>query len=234
MGKRLFATVYYCLLSLWRSKCDNDDECLLDWIRNRPTWHWRVRVHSRSLEIAPFKSFAVVSYLLCIVTKPKALSCIVSEIKLRYIGRKSRFFTTPAFNALVSGVARWLSGRASDLRSKDRGFEPRQWRCCATYNLRQVVHTPLPHSRYTPRGGLRITYQIKKSRRQNIAIPFGTEKATLKKFHDKYNHFDRIPACETDRRTDRHLATAHSIVCAWHGKNRENVLKYYFCKCCRQ
>jgi len=160
MGKRLFATVYYCLLSLWRSKCDNDDECLLDWIRN--TWHWRVRVHSRSLEIAPFKSFAVVSYLLCIVTKPKALSCIVSEIKLRYIGRKSRFFTTPAFNALVSGVARWLSGRTSDLRSKDRGFEPRQWRCCATYNLRQVVHTPLPHSRYTPRGGLRITYQIKK------------------------------------------------------------------------
>ena len=28
-------------------------------------------------------------------------------------------------------------------------------------NLRQVVHTPLPHSRDTPRGGLWITYQIK-------------------------------------------------------------------------
>jgi len=29
-------------------------------------------------------------------------------------------------------VAQWLSGRASDLRSKGRGFEPRPWRCCAT------------------------------------------------------------------------------------------------------
>ena len=30
------------------------------------------------------------------------------------------------------GVARWLSGRASDLRSKSRGFEARPRRCCAT------------------------------------------------------------------------------------------------------
>ena len=30
------------------------------------------------------------------------------------------------------GAARWLSGRASDFRSKGRGFEPRPWRCCAT------------------------------------------------------------------------------------------------------
>ena len=42
----------------------------------------------------------------------------------------------------------WLSDRA-----KGRGFEPRPWRCCAT-TLTQVVHTPLPHSRDTPRGGL--------------------------------------------------------------------------------
>jgi len=26
----------------------------------------------------------------------------------------------------------WLSGRVSDLRSKNRRFEPRPWRCCAT------------------------------------------------------------------------------------------------------
>ena len=34
----------------------------------------------------------------------------------------------------IIGVARWLSSRASDLRSKGRGrrFEPRPWRCCAT------------------------------------------------------------------------------------------------------
>ena len=30
------------------------------------------------------------------------------------------------------GVARWLSGRASDLRSRSRGFEARPQRCCAT------------------------------------------------------------------------------------------------------
>ena len=29
-------------------------------------------------------------------------------------------------------VARWLSGRASDLRSSSRGFEPRPRRCCVT------------------------------------------------------------------------------------------------------
>ena len=30
------------------------------------------------------------------------------------------------------GVARWLSGRASDLRSSSRGFEARPQRCCVT------------------------------------------------------------------------------------------------------
>ena len=35
-------------------------------------------------------------------------------------------------NAVVCRVARWLSGRASDLRSKSRGFEARPRRCCAT------------------------------------------------------------------------------------------------------
>ena len=30
------------------------------------------------------------------------------------------------------GVARWLSGRASDLRSSSRGFEARPRRCCVT------------------------------------------------------------------------------------------------------
>ena len=30
------------------------------------------------------------------------------------------------------GVARWLSGRASELRSRSRGFEARPRRCCAT------------------------------------------------------------------------------------------------------
>ena len=61
--------------------------------------------------------------------------------------------------------------------------------------------------------------------RQNIAIPFGTEKTRIvclpdgKKSADTCNRFDRIPACDrqtdrqtdrwTDRRTDsRHLATA--------------------------
>ena len=34
--------------------------------------------------------------------------------------------------ARMSHLARWLSGRASDLRSKSRGFEARPRRCCAT------------------------------------------------------------------------------------------------------
>ena len=33
---------------------------------------------------------------------------------------------------LRSWVALWLSGRASDLRSRSRGFEDRPWRCCVT------------------------------------------------------------------------------------------------------
>ena len=39
------------------------------------------------------------------------------------------------FNGSISvadWVARWLSGRASDLRSSSRGFEARPWRCCVT------------------------------------------------------------------------------------------------------
>ena len=57
-------------------------------------------------------------------------------------------------------MARWLSGRASDLRSKGRGFEPRPWRCCATTVGKLFTPHALPHSRDTPRG-LWITYQIK-------------------------------------------------------------------------
>jgi len=59
------------------------------------------------------------------------------------------------------GVTRWLSGRASDLRSKGRGVRGPAVTLLRN-NLRQVVHTPLPHLRDTPRGGLWITYQKKK------------------------------------------------------------------------
>ena len=45
----------------------------------------------------------------------------------------------------ATGVARWLSGRASDLRSSSRGFEAQPRRCCAT-TLGKVVHTLLPLS----------------------------------------------------------------------------------------
>ena len=41
------------------------------------------------------------------------------------------------------GVARWLSGRASDLRSRSRVFEARPSTLLRN-NLRQVVHTLLP------------------------------------------------------------------------------------------
>ena len=56
---------------------------------------------------------------------------------------------------LLHGVARWLSGRASDLRSKGRGPWVRVPAVTLLRNnLRQVVHTPLPRSRDIPRGGL--------------------------------------------------------------------------------
>ena len=38
----------------------------------------------------------------------------------------------PQFLATLHGVARWLSGRASDLWSSSRGFEAQPRRCCAT------------------------------------------------------------------------------------------------------
>jgi len=52
----------------------------------------RVRVRSRSLEMAPFDRSHTSFYSLFIVTM--AISCIVYEI-LRLIGRKSRFFFVP-------------------------------------------------------------------------------------------------------------------------------------------
>ena len=66
----------------------------------------RVRVRSRSLDMAPFDTSHTSSYSPSIVTMP--LSCIVYEI-LRLIGRKSRnFYTPPVFSAPTKGAKyRW-------------------------------------------------------------------------------------------------------------------------------
>ena len=87
--------------------------------------------------------------------------CKVKKHKVSIIIRQYEVISLFKWRIIIKeGVARWLSGRASDLRSKGRGFEPRPWHCCAT-TFGKLVHTPLPHSRDTPRGGLWITYQIK-------------------------------------------------------------------------
>ena len=72
--------------------------------------------------------------------------------------------------------------------------------------------------------------------RQNIAIPFGTEKTRIvclpdgKKSADTCNRFDRIPAC--DRQTDRQMdgqtdgqsTPCHGIVCAYaHASNGKKI-----------
>jgi len=62
----------------------------------------RVRVRSRSLEIAPFDRSHTSSYSPSIVTM--VMSCIVYEIQ-RIIGKKSRnFYTPPVFSVLASIV----------------------------------------------------------------------------------------------------------------------------------
>ena len=69
----------------------------------------RVRVRSRSLEMAPLAKSHTSSYSPSIVTM--VLSCIICEI-LRVIGPKSRNFYTPlVFSAPAGGDRVGISGR---------------------------------------------------------------------------------------------------------------------------
>ena len=71
-------------------------------------------------------------------------SWLEQEIEVKYV----KFLSLESTGTVTTVMLGWLSDRA-----KGRGFKPRPWRCCAT-TLTQVVHTPLSHSRDTPRGGL--------------------------------------------------------------------------------
>ena len=60
------------------------------------------------------------------VTSAPSLAIFHSRLKTHI------FFRRCCPRLHLCGMARWLSGRASDLRSRSRGFEARPRRCCAT------------------------------------------------------------------------------------------------------
>ena len=88
-----------------------------------------VKGHSRSLEMAPFKSFGTVFYLPSIITM--AVPCIVLEIK-RDIGQKSRFFHTQS-----SHVYQECTNRVPTVyqkQSKD-SQNSKNHRCCTNRHM---------------------------------------------------------------------------------------------------
>ena len=103
------------------------------------------------------------SLLVINIESPHSLhtNCINLSTKVTYI-RPNTISPLPSRSVCLL-VARWLSGTtAVGVRLAIQGSLVLAPAVTLLRNdFRLVVHTPLPHSRDTPRGGLWITYQIK-------------------------------------------------------------------------
>ena len=123
---------------------------------SEPSITQRSQIKEDSVEPSvPAREFNTKAYAAVILTQPRpcrllqrdstylhaAISATGSGKQEAQMSQKKCASLRPRTDIL--GVARWLSGRASDLRSKSRGFEARP---LLRNNLRQVVHTLLPLS----------------------------------------------------------------------------------------
>ena len=108
-------------------------------------WHYREPVKEQQLRHKKLHNLMILhrysgtSWLLCWTHRQQKSGLPGSSTESPMcppVPRKTNYSTWISLHTDIwgynNGVVRWLSGRASDLRSRSRGFEARPRRCCAT------------------------------------------------------------------------------------------------------